>query len=105
MFGDLVRFATNFKPMIFLQHHTASVINDPLPILTECLSCASQNIFKQPLNHTKPRFQTLPSTHNPNLHNLYVNQCQFSSQIHYPPTLFVTPGFAIYRNLNSEVLP
>ena len=50
-------------------------------------------------------FQTLSLTANPNLQNLFVNQCRFFSQIHHPPTLVIDPLFAIYRNLNNEVLP
>ena len=105
MLDNLVRSSTNFQPMLFLQKHTASGINHPLPTLTKSLSYVSPNIFKQPLNHTRIHFQTLPVPSNPNLHNLFGNQCQSSSQIHYPLTLFMAPLFAIFRNLNSEVLP
>ena len=64
MFDNLLRFSTNFKPMLFLQKHAASNINNhPLPILTKFLSYVSPNIFKQPLNHTRLFFRTLILTH------------------------------------------
>ena len=78
MLDNLMRFSTNFKSMLFLPKQVSSGINHPLPILAKSLSSVSPNILKQLLNHT------LPLTSNPNLHNLLVNQCQFSSQIHFP---------------------
>ena len=102
---NLVHSCTHFKPILFLQNHAALDINHLLPILTKFLSYVFPNIFKQPLNHTRLHFQTLPLTSNPNMHDLFVNQCQFSSQIHCLSTLFMALLFAIYRNLNSEVLP
>ena len=107
MLDNLVRSSTNFKPMLFLQKHAASGINHPLPILTKFLSSVSSNIFKQPLSHIRLHFQTLPLTSNPNLHDLFVI-CKPVS-IFLPNSLpsytIQVPLFAIYRNLNSEVLP
>lgn len=108
---NLMRFSTNFKSMLFLPKQVSSGINHPLPILTKSLSYVFPSIFKLPLNHTWLHFQTLSLTSNSNLHDLFVNLCQFPSHIHYPPThslpilLFMSLLFAIYRNLNSELLP
>ena len=103
--------STDSKSMLFLQKHATLGINQPLPILTKSLSYVFPSIFKLPLNHTWLHFQTLSLTSNSNLHDLFVNLCQFPSHIHYPPThslpilLFMSLLFAIYRNLNSELLP
>ena len=105
MLDNSVSFSTNSKPMLFLQKYAPSGIHHPLLNLTKSLFYMSPNIFKRTLNHTKLHFQTLPLTHNPNLQVLFIKKCQVSSQIHYPPTLFMLPLLAIYRNLNSEVLP
>ena len=82
MLNILVRSSTNLKPM--LGYKSSNTHLDRIHVHR-----VSLNILKEPLNYTRFYFLTLALTSTPNLNDLFWNQCQFSYQFHYPPTLFM----------------
>ena len=100
-------FSKHFKSMAFLRKYTTLQKHHLPPTAISPASLISPNIIRNYLGITLASFPK-PVTNTSKFAGPIckpVNQCQLSTHVYHPTTLFMLPLFPQCRDLGSEVLP